>query len=133
MERVRPRPLTRRPLVTLLTAAALAVSGTTALTSAARAADADLAGNGGFESGLTGRTCTAGTTVPSPVHSGTAALRATPEGADNARCAQTVTVKPDAQYTLAGCVRGAYVYLGASGTGTSDVSAWTQSAPTGSA
>jgi chitinase len=40
-----------------------------------------------------------------------------------------VTVKPDSQYTLSGHVRGSYVYLGASGTGTTDVSTWTQSAP----
>ncbi|MFJ3212900.1 chitinase [Streptomyces flaveolus] len=125
----RSRPLARRPLVTLLTATALAVSGMTALSSAARAADADLARNGGFESGLDGWTCTAGTTVTSPVHGGTSALKATPAGADNARCAQTVTVKPDSAYTLSGYVRGTYVYLGASGTGTTDVSAWAQSAP----
>ncbi|WP_435215211.1 chitinase [Streptomyces sp. bgisy034] len=112
-----------------LTAAALILPGLTALSSAARAADADLARNGGFESGLDGWTCTAGTTVNSPVHSGASALQATPAGADNARCAQTVTVKPDSQYTLSGYVRGAYVYLGASGTGTTDVSTWTQSAP----
>ncbi|MFC8246520.1 chitinase [Streptomyces chartreusis] len=112
-----------------LTAAALTLPGLTALSSAARAADADLARNGGFESGLDGWTCTAGTTVNSPVRSGASALQATPAGADNARCAQTVTVKPDSQYTLSGYVRGAYVYLGASGTGTTDVSAWTQSAP----
>ncbi|MFF0733863.1 chitinase [Streptomyces chartreusis] len=112
-----------------LIAAALTLPGLTALSSAARAADADLARNGGFESGLDGWTCTAGTTVNSPVRSGASALQATPAGADNARCAQTVTVKPDSQYTLSGYVRGAYVYLGASGTGTTDVSAWTQSAP----
>ncbi|MFD8048253.1 chitinase [Streptomyces chartreusis] len=113
----------------LLTAAALTLPGLTALSSAARAADADLARNGGFESGLDGWTCTAGTTVNSPVRSGASALQATPAGSDNARCAQTVTVKPDSQYTLSGYVRGAYVYLGAGGTGTTDVSAWTQSAP----
>ncbi|MGC0329208.1 chitinase [Streptomyces sp. SAI-170] len=118
-----------RPLVALVAATALAVPGITALSSAARAADADLARNGGFEAGLDGWTCTAGTTVTSPVHSGTRALQATPAGSDNARCAQTVTVQPDAQYRLSGHVRGAYVYLGASGTGTTDVSAWTQSAP----
>ncbi|RSM90353.1 chitinase [Streptomyces sp. WAC 01325] len=112
-----------------LTAAALILPGLTALSSAARAADADLARNGGFESGLDGWTCTAATTVNSPVRSGASALQATPAGSDNARCAQTVTVKPDSQYTLSGYVRGAYVYLGASGTGTTDVSAWTQSAP----
>ncbi|MEU9355740.1 glycoside hydrolase family 18 protein [Streptomyces griseoloalbus] len=125
----RSRPLARRPLVALLTATALAATGMTAFASAARAADADLARNGGFEAGLDGWSCTAGTTVNSPVRSGSSALKATPAGADNARCSQTVTVKPDSQYTLSGHVRGSYVYLGASGTGTTDVSTWTQSAP----
>ncbi|MGW2461679.1 chitinase [Streptomyces sp. NPDC001761] len=125
MDRAR-RP---RSVLAVLTAALLAVPGITALSSAARAADADVAVNGGFESGLTGWTCTAGTTVASPVHSGSAALQATPAGSDNAQCSQTVTVQPNAQYTLSGYVRGSYVYLGASGTGTTDVSAWTQSAP----
>ncbi|MEU5653510.1 glycosyl hydrolase family 18 protein [Streptomyces pseudogriseolus] len=125
----RPRPPARRPLTALLTATALAATGTAALSSAARAADADLARNGGFESGLDGWSCTAGTTVNAPVHSGTSALKATPAGADNARCAQTVTVKPESQYTLTGHVQGSYVYLGAEGTGTTDVSTWTQSAP----
>ncbi|MFE5189382.1 chitinase [Streptomyces sp. NPDC056628] len=118
-----------RPLA-LLVAAALTLPGLTALSSAARAADADLVRNGGFESGLDGWTCTAGTAVDSPVRSGRSALQATPAGSDNARCAQTVTVKPDSAYTLSGYVRGAYVYLGADGTGTTDVSTWTQSAPT---
>ncbi|MFE0534688.1 chitinase [Streptomyces nigra] len=117
-----------RPLA-LLIAAALTLPGLTALASAARAADADVVRNGGFESGLDGWTCTAGTTVDSPVRSGRSALRATPAGSDNARCSQTVTVKPDSAYTLSGHVRGSYAYLGASGTGTTDVSAWTQSAP----
>ncbi|MFF9584317.1 chitinase [Streptomyces achromogenes] len=125
MERTRRR----RSVLAALTATVLAVPGITALSSAARAADADVAVNGGFESGLTGWTCTAGTTVGSPVHSGSSALQATPAGGDNAQCAQTVTVQPGAQYTLSGYVRGSYVYLGASGTGTTDVSTWTQSAP----
>ncbi|WP_405911036.1 chitinase [Streptomyces sp. NBC_00828] len=101
----------------------------TALSSAARAADADLAKNGGFESGLDNWTCTAGTAVNSPVRSGSSALQATPAGSDYAQCSQAVTVQPNSQYTLAGYVRGSYVYLGASGTGTTDVSTWTQSAP----
>ncbi|MEU3790641.1 glycoside hydrolase family 18 protein [Streptomyces fructofermentans] len=113
----------------MCTATVLALPGLAALSSAARAADADLARNGGFEAGLDGWTCTAGTVVTSPVRSGGSALRATPAGSDNARCAQTVTVRPDSQYTLAGYVRGSYAYLGASGTGTTDVSTWTQSAP----
>jgi chitinase len=111
------------------TATVLAVPGLAALSSAARAADADLVKNGGFEAGLDGWTCTAGAAVTSPVRSGSSALRATPAGSDYAQCSQTVTVKPDSQYTLAGYVRGSYVYLGASGTGTTDVSTWTQSAP----
>ncbi|PWE09625.1 chitinase [Streptomyces sp. BSE7F] len=125
----RARPHARRPLAVLLTATAVAAAGVTALTPAARAADADLARNGGFETGLDGWNCPAGATVTSPVRSGASALKATPAGSDNARCAQTVTVKPDSAYTLSGYVRGAYVYLGASGTGTTDVSTWTQSAP----
>ncbi|WP_333777724.1 chitinase [Streptomyces sp. IBSBF 3136] len=131
MDRARPARSAGRPrsVLALLTAALLAVPGITALSSAAVAADADLVRNGGFESGLDDWSCTAGTTVGSPVHSGSAALRATPAGSDNAQCAQTVTVQPNAQYTLSGHVRGSYVYLGANGTGTTDVSTWTQSAP----
>lgn len=119
----------RHRLLAVCTAVLLAVPGMTALSSAARAADADLAKNGGFESGLDNWTCTAGTTVNSPVRSGSSALQATPAGSDYAQCSQAVTVQPNSQYTLAGYVRGSYVYLGASGTGTTDVSTWTQSAP----
>ncbi|MFE5088054.1 chitinase [Streptomyces mirabilis] len=124
----RTRPSTRRRLLAVCTATVLAVPGLAALSSAARAADADLVRNGGFEAGLDGWTCTAGAVVNSPVRNGSSALRATPAGSDYAQCSQTVTVKPDSQYTLAGYVRGSYVYLGASGTGTTDVSTWTQSA-----
>ncbi|MFF1656141.1 chitinase [Streptomyces sp. NPDC058255] len=124
----RVRPFLRRRLIAVCTATVLAVPGLAALSSAARAADADLARNGGFESGLDSWTCTAASTVNSPVRSGGSALKATPAGSDYAQCSQTVTVKPDSQYTLSGYVRGSYVYLGASGTGTTDVSTWTQSA-----
>ncbi|WP_327378343.1 glycoside hydrolase family 18 protein [Streptomyces sp. NBC_01216] len=109
----------------------LAAGGLVALTPAAQAADTELARNGGFESGLDGWSCTAGsgTVVSSPVHGGTKALLATPAGGDRAQCSQTVTVAPNSAYALSGWVRGSYVYLGASGTGTTDVSTWTQSAP----
>ncbi|WUT30771.1 glycoside hydrolase family 18 protein [Streptomyces sp. NBC_00691] len=119
-----------RPL-TLLLAGVLAAGGLAALGPAAQAADAELARNGGFEAGLDGWTCTAGSgaVVSTPTHSGTKALQATPAGSDNARCSQTVTVKPNSAYALSGWVRGSYVYLGASGTGTTDVSTWTGSAP----
>ncbi|MFD9029861.1 chitinase [Streptomyces sp. NPDC059567] len=118
-----------RPL-TLLLAGVLAAGGLVSLTPVAQAADTELARNGGFESGLDGWSCTAGSgaVVASPVRSGTKALQATPAGSDHAKCSQTVTVKPNSAYTLSGWVRGSYVYLGASGTGTSDVSTWTQSA-----
>ncbi|MFF9976904.1 chitinase [Streptomyces erythrochromogenes] len=113
----------------LLTAAALAAAGFLAAGPPAAAADADLVRNGGFEAGLDGWSCSAGAgaAVTTPVHGGTSALRATPAGQDNARCSQTVAVEPDSAYTLGAWVQGAYVYLGASGTGTTDVSAWTQS------
>ncbi|WST44962.1 glycoside hydrolase family 18 protein [Streptomyces avidinii] len=117
-----------RRALPFLTAAALAVAGFLAAGPPAAAADADLVRNGGFEAGLDGWSCSGGSgaTVTAPVHGGGSALRATPAGQDNARCSQAVTVKPDSTYTLAAWVQGAYVYLGASSTGTTDVSAWTQ-------
>lgn len=117
-------------LMAVLSAGLLAAGALVATAPAAGAADADQARNGGFEAGLDGWSCTggSGTTVGTPVHGGTSALKATPAGSDNARCSQTVTVKPDSAYTLGAWVQGSYVYLGASGTGTTDVSTWTQSA-----
>ncbi|MGX1477149.1 UNVERIFIED_CONTAM: chitinase [Streptomyces canus] len=117
--------LSRRPArfwtAALTTALALGVAGP------ASAADVNNAKNAGFESGLTNWTCSAnsGTTVSSPVHGGSAALKATPAGQDNAKCVQTVAVKPNATYTLSAWVQGGYAYLGATGTGTTDVSTWT--------
>ncbi|WP_345660494.1 glycoside hydrolase family 18 protein [Streptomyces venetus] len=105
--------------------AALALTVTTV--GQASAADVNNARNAGFESGLSDWTCSAGsgTAVSSPVHTGTAALKATPAGQDNARCGQTVKVRPDSTYTLGAWVRGGYAYLGVTGTGTTDVSTWT--------
>lgn len=93
----------------------------------ASAADVNNARNAGFEAGLSDWTCSAnsGTTVSSPVHGGTAALKATPSGQDNARCSQTVKVKPGSTYRLSAWVQGGYAYLGVTGTGTTDVSTWT--------
>ncbi|WP_435608800.1 chitinase [Streptomyces sp. C10-9-1] len=122
----------RTRLGAALAAAALAASALVAVASPAAAADTELARNGGFEAGLTGWTCTAGSgsAVSSPVHGGSSALRAAPAGSDNARCSQTVAVRPDSAYSLSAWVQGSYVHLGASGTGTTDVSTWTGSAPT---
>lgn len=117
-------------LLATFSAALLAAGALVATAPAAGAADSELARNGGFESGLTGWTCSggSGSVVSTPVHGGTSALKATPAGSDNARCSQTVSVKPGSTYTLSAWVQGSYVYLGASGTGTTDVSTWTQSA-----
>ncbi|MFF7949752.1 chitinase [Streptomyces griseorubiginosus] len=114
---------TLRTLWTTTAVAALALG----FAHPASAADINNAKNAGFESGLSGWTCSAssGTTVSSPVHGGSAALKATPAGQDNARCAQTVAVKPNSTYTLSAWVQGGYAYLGATGTGTTDVSTWT--------
>lgn len=112
----------------LLGAATLAAGGLTAFTAGtAQAADVNVARNGGFESGLANWSCSGGSgaAVGSPVYAGAGALRATPAGQDNAQCAQTVTVKPNSTYTLSAQVQGSYVYLGATGTGTQDVSTWT--------
>ncbi|WP_320783905.1 glycoside hydrolase family 18 protein [Streptomyces sp. CRN 30] len=105
--------------------AALALSVT--VVGQASAADVNNAKNAGFEAGLGNWTCTAGSgaAVSSPVHGGAAALKATPAGQDNARCAQTVAVQPNSTYTLGAWVQGGYAYLGVTGTGTTDVSTWT--------
>nr|WP_018551811.1 glycoside hydrolase family 18 protein [Streptomyces sp. SID4913] len=117
-------------LLAAFSAALLAAGGLAATAPNAAAADADLASNGNFEAGLTGWNCTGGSgaAVSTPVHGGNSALKATPAGSDNAKCSQAVTVKPDSTYTLSAWVQGSYVYLGADGTGTTDVSTWTQSA-----
>ncbi|MFF9073089.1 chitinase [Streptomyces sp. NPDC014872] len=128
MERTGP-PTRLTGLVAACSAALLAAGGLAAAPAAA--ADADLARNGGFEAGLDGWSCTggSGTVVGSPTHGGASALKATPSGGANAKCSQTVTVQPDSTYTLSAWVQGGYVYLGASSTGTTDVSTWAQSAP----
>ncbi|MQY16152.1 hypothetical protein SRB5_63450 [Streptomyces sp. RB5] len=94
----------------------------------AGAAAAELVSNPGFESGLSGWSCSggSGSAVSSPVHSGSGALKATPAGSDNAQCTQTISVQPNSQYTLSAYVQGSYVYLGATGTGlTGTTSTWT--------
>ncbi|MGA5217374.1 chitinase [Streptomyces cinereoruber] len=99
----------------------------------AQAADVNVARNAGFENGLANWACSAGSgaAVSSPVRTGTGALRAAPAGLDNAKCVQTVTVKPNSTYTLSAWVQGGYAYLGASGTGTGtgSVSTWTPDSP----
>ncbi|MEU5703736.1 chitinase [Streptomyces aurantiacus] len=110
-------------LAAVLAASVLSLAGA----GQASAADVNNTKNAGYESGLSNWTCSAGSgaTVTSPVHGGASALKATPAGQDNARCSQTVAVKANSSYTLSAWVQGGYAYLGASGTGTTDVSTWT--------
>ncbi|MGP3954799.1 chitinase [Nonomuraea sp. 3N208] len=87
---------------------------------------ANILTNPGFESGLSGWTCSASSgaqAVSSPVHGGAQALRATPQGSDYARCQQNVTVQPNTTYQLSAWAQGTYVFLGATGTGI-DASTW---------
>ncbi|MFE2433268.1 chitinase [Streptomyces sp. NPDC059409] len=125
MDPVRRRRGRRLGSLTGAVTAALALAFTAV--GPASAADVNNAKNAGFESGLSNWTCSAGsgTTVSSPAHSGSAALKATPAGQDNARCSQSVAVKPNSTYTLSAWVQGGYTYLGVTGTGTTDVSTWT--------
>ncbi|PWK64500.1 chitinase [Streptomyces sp. CG 926] len=114
--------------VAALIGAGIAVTGSVT----AGAATAESVANSGFENGLSDWSCSggSGTTVTSPVHAGASALKATPTGLDNARCAQTVSVRPNSAYTLSAYVQGSYVYLGATGTGlTGTPSTWTPNTP----
>ena len=127
-------PPSRTLGVAALLSATLAVATALVLTSTvgpASAASANLVSDPGFESGLSGWTCDAGTatTVSTPVHSGNAALAATPSSSDDAQCTQTISVAPNSSYSLSAYVQGSYVYLGATGSGV-NASTWTASAST---
>ncbi|GII61800.1 hypothetical protein Skr01_18850 [Sphaerisporangium krabiense] len=118
-------PSTRRRSRLTAAVAAAGIAIGLAVVPATAAMAANILPNPGFESGLNGWTCASGArTVTTPVHGGTGALEATPAGADFARCSQVVKVKPSSTYSLSGWVRGGYVFLGALGTGTTDVSTW---------
>lgn len=114
----------RRRLLALLGTVALAVTGAVALPGTAQAAN--ILTNPGLESGsLSPWSCTGnlGSVVSSPVHGGSKALAGAVSSSDNAKCSQTVAVKPNTAYTLSGWVRGSYVYLGVDG----GASTWTTS------
>jgi hypothetical protein len=99
--------------------AALAIAGLVAaavlVTAHLAAAATNLVTNPGFESGLSGWTCSNGSTVSSPVHSGAAALAGAANNSDNAQCTQNVAVVSGQQYSLSAWVQGNYVYLGVTG------------------
>src|SRR2546430_3601584 len=113
-----------RTLLAVLAAGALA--GTGLFLASAPAYAANLLTNPGFESGLSGWSCSGGTgsVVSSPVHSGSGALAGGATASDNATCTQTVAVQPNTAYTLSAWVRGSYVYVGVTG----GPSNWTPSA-----
>ena len=98
----------------------------------AATAATNLVSNPGFETGtLSGWTCSAGdSAVGSPVHSGSYALSGAATSSDDAQCTQVIRVQPNSSYALSAWVEGNYVYLGDTGTGTSDTSTWTPSAAT---
>src|ERR1022692_869250 len=114
----------------VVTAMGVTATGVSGLATAGAAAQANLLANPGLETGtLSGWSCSPlGRVVTSPVHSGSYALAGAVSGADDAQCTQSVSVQPSTAYTLAGWVQGNYVYLGDSGTGTSDTSTWTPAA-----
>ncbi|MFL6119126.1 chitinase [Actinophytocola sp.] len=95
------------------------------LAGAQPASAANLLTNAGFESGnLGGWSCSGGSAVTSPVHSGGYALAGAATASDNAQCTQTVTVVPNTTYTVSAWVLGNPVYLGI----TNGPSTWSGSA-----
>jgi chitinase len=127
-----PRQRSRLRGLPLLVPLALAALGLAAGPGAAPAgAAANLLANGSFATGSTaGWTCSSGdTVVTSPVAPGASfALSGTPTSSDDAQCSQVVSVQPSSSYSLTGQVEGDFVYLGDSGTGTTDTVNWTPSA-----
>jgi chitodextrinase len=118
----------RRLRLISLGVAGLLAGGVLVTTQLASAAT-NLVTNPGFESGLSGWSCSGGSTVSSPVHSGAAALSGAVSNSDNAQCTQNVAVVSGAQYTLSAWVQGNYVYLGVTGGAsiwTPGGSGWTQ-------
>ncbi|HYQ65607.1 glycoside hydrolase family 18 protein [Actinophytocola sp.] len=94
-------------------AAVAALVLTVVVAGAQPASAANLLTNAGFESGnLGGWSCSGGSVVTGPVHSGSYALAGNATASDTAQCTQTVTVVPNTAYTVSAWVRGNPVYLG---------------------
>ncbi|MBB5868875.1 chitinase [Allocatelliglobosispora scoriae] len=112
-----------RPRLLAFAASVLLAAGLVSVASPASAAN--LLGNPGLESGsLSPWSCSLGSVVSTPVHSGTKALAGAASASDNAQCTQTVAVVPSTAYSLTAWVRGNYVYLGVTG----GASTWTSNA-----
>jgi chitinase len=122
-----------RRKLSLLAILILAAAGLTVSASLAAHAQTNLLVNGDFSAGNTsGWTCGSDdSVVTSPTYNGESySLSGTPTSSDYARCSQVVSVQPSSEYSLTGWVEGDYVFLGDSGTGTSDTDDWTPSATT---
>ena len=105
--------------------AAATLAAAILLPASAASGATNLLTNGDFETGnLSGWSCSLGSVVTSPVHSGTHALQGAASSSDDAQCTQTVSVVSGTQYTLSAWVQGNYVFLGVTG----GVSTWTPSA-----
>jgi len=125
MKRSRSIALLAAPVALLLACGMALTAG-----AAPAAAATNLLTNPGFEAGsLSGWTCsTTDSVTKSPVHSGSYALAGAATSSDDAQCAQVVKVQPSSAYTLTGWVEGNYVFIGDTGSGTTDTDAWTPSA-----
>ncbi len=99
----------------------LIVTGT--LVAVPQAIAAELTVNGGFETGaLAPWSCSLGSVVSTPVHSGTRALQGAASDSDNAKCTQNISgLVSGTNYTLSGWFRGNYTYIGV----TNGASTWT--------
>ncbi|HEY2793511.1 MAG TPA: glycosyl hydrolase family 18 protein [Micromonosporaceae bacterium] len=119
-----------RQLRIALAAIVIAAVCAVPLAVAAPASAAELLTNGGFESGsLSPWSCSAGSVVSTPVHTGTKALHGAATASDDAQCTQTVPVVSGTAYTLTAWVQGNYVFLGVTGgssTWTPSATGWTQ-------
>ncbi|ONI67321.1 chitinase [Kribbella sp. ALI-6-A] len=119
------RSRSRRPQAAIIPAVLSALLGLLLIPGTSSAAT-NLVTNGTFETGsLAGWSCSAGTgaAVSGSARTGTYALQGTPTAGDNARCSQTVSVRPSSTYTLSAWVKGSNVYLGSDG----GSSTWTTS------
>jgi Fibronectin type III domain/Carbohydrate binding domain len=127
-----PRHPAMRSVLPAAAIALLAAAFLPAAMAPAANAQSNLLANPGFETGtVAGWSCSPlDSVVTSPVHSGSHALQGAASGSDFAQCTQTVSVQPSTSYTLSGWVEGNYVFIGDTGTGTSDTNNWTPGATT---
>ncbi|MEV4558665.1 polysaccharide deacetylase family protein [Kitasatospora sp. NPDC049285] len=126
----------RRRLAAVAAATVLAALATAPAAHADAAPAVNLATNPGFEiptlpladwGSVPGWHCAPGeAAVSAAARTGGSALAVTPAAADSTgQCTQTLAVRPGTTYTYSAWVRGAYVFLGATGTGHDVAPSWT--------